>query len=71
MADDTTQLTYTVPGMSCGHCRTAVSTEVGAVPGVEDVEVDLDSKLVKVRGENVDDAAVRAAIVGAGYEVAA
>ena len=63
--------TYTVPGMSCGHCKEAVSREVGAVAGVASVDVDLDSKLVTITGENLDDAALRAAIDEAGYEVAA
>ena len=62
--------TYTVPGMTCGHCRTAVSEEVSAVPGVESVEVDLETKLVTVRGDALDDAALRAAIEEAGYEAA-
>ena len=62
---------YTVPGMSCGHCREAVSREVGAVAGVVSVDVHLDSKLVTVTGENLDDSALRAAIDGAGYDVAA
>ena len=63
--------TYTVPGMSCGHCKEAVSRELGAVAGVVSVNVDLDSKLVTVTGENLDDSALRAAIDEAGYEVAA
>ena len=63
--------TYTVPGMSCGHCKSAVEEAVGAVPGVEAVEVDLDTKRVDVRGESLDEAAVRAAIEDAGYDVAA
>jgi copper chaperone len=63
--------TYTVPGMSCSHCVTAVSHEVAQVTGVDAVDVVLDSKLVTVRGDGVDDAAVRAAIGEAGYEVAA
>lgn len=62
---------YTVPGMSCGHCKEAVSREVGTVAGVVSVEVDLDSKLVTVTGENLDDSALRAAIDEAGYDVAA
>lgn len=61
-------LTYTVPGMTCDHCKKAVSSEVGAVPGVSAVEVDLGTKLVTVRGEDLDDAALRGAIVEAGYE---
>ena len=46
--------TYSVPGMSCGHCEAAVTREVGAVAGVDRVDVDLDSKLVTVRGEALD-----------------
>ena len=67
----TQSTTYTVPGMSCGHCKEAVHREVSAVAGVASVDVDLDSKLVTVTGENLDDAALRAAIDEAGYEVAA
>lgn len=63
--------TYIVPGMSCGHCREAVSRKVGAVAGVVSVDVDLDSKLVTVTGENLDDSALRATIDEAGYDVAA
>jgi copper chaperone CopZ len=62
--------TYTVPGIHCGHCERAVSEEVGAVPGVDSVAVDLESKLVTVTGEALDDAALRAAIDEAGYEAA-
>ena len=61
---------YTVEGMSCGHCVNSVTEEVGAVAGITDVKVDLESKKVTVKGE-VDDAAVRAAIDEAGYEVVA
>ena len=63
--------TYSVPGMSCEHCRAAVTEEVGAVAGVAAVDVDLDAKRVTVSGEALDDAAIRAAIDEAGYDVAA
>jgi copper chaperone len=59
---------YRVPGIHCGHCRAAIETEVGAVSGVEEVEVDLETKLVTVRGRDLDDASLRAAIDEAGYE---
>lgn len=65
-----TELTYSVPGMHCGHCKSAVEREVSQVAGVANVVVDLDTKRVVVSGENVDDAAVRAAIDEAGYEAA-
>ena len=64
------ELTYTVPAMHCGHCQAAVSEEVAAVPGVESVDVDLETKLVVGRGDGLDDAAIRAAIEEAGYEAA-
>lgn len=63
------QLTYKVPGVSCEHCRTAITEEVSRVAGVESVVVDLDRKMVSVEGREVDDAAVRAAIDEAGYDV--
>ena len=61
-------ITYTVPGMTCEHCTRAVGGEVGSVAGVEDVDVDLDTKRVTVRGSGLDDRSLRAAIEEAGYE---
>lgn len=63
-------VTYRVPGMTCEHCKAAVTEELNAVSGVDSVGVDLDSKLVRVSGTALDDAALRAAIDEAGYEVA-
>jgi copper chaperone CopZ len=60
--------TYTVPGISCDHCKHAIEAEVATVAGVSDVVVDVDSKSVRVQGG--DDAAIRAAIDEAGYDVA-
>ena len=70
MTQTTEQLTYSVPGVSCGHCRAAITGEVEKVPGVTGVNVDLDAKRVAVTGERLDDAAIRAAIDEAGYDVA-
>ena len=64
------EMTYTVSGMHCGHCERAVKEEVGAVAGVDSVDVDVETKLVTVRGEALDDGALRAAIEEAGYEAA-
>lgn len=61
-------VTYSVPGMSCGHCRAAIIAEVTAIETVATVEVDLDTKLVQITGENLDDAALMAAINDAGYD---
>lgn len=59
-----------VSGMTCGHCVSAVSRAVRAVPGAADVAVDLDRGEVTVKG-NPDPRAVRDAIAEEGYEVQA
>jgi copper chaperone CopZ len=64
-----TAKTYTVSGMSRGHCAASITEEVVEVDGVTEVDVDVPSGLVTVHGESLDDDAVRAAIVEAGYEV--
>lgn len=70
MSNTTDQMIYSVPGMSCGHCRTAISTAVEEVAGVTTVDVDLEARRVSVAGEHLDDDAIRAAIDAAGYDVA-
>jgi copper chaperone len=65
---DAQELTFVVAGMSCGHCKVAVTDEVSNLAGVAAVDIDLDSKLVRVHGTDVDDAAVVAAIDEAGYD---
>ncbi len=62
---------YTVQGMTCSHCVASVTEEVTQVAGVKAVDVDLASGRLKVTGDGVDDAAVRAAVDEAGYEVVA
>ncbi len=61
--------TYTVPAISCGHCKSAIEGEVSTVSGVDQVDVDIDAKTVTVEGDAADDAII-AAIDEAGYEVA-
>jgi copper chaperone len=63
-------ITYSVPGMTCGHCVQAVTTEVSAVAGVTDVAVDLENKTVTVTGAELNDANLRAAIEEAGFDPA-
>ena len=65
-----TENTYTVTGMTCAHCATAVTEEVSAVPGVEAVEVSVEAGTVLVRGDGVSDEQVRTAVDEAGYTVA-
>ena len=70
MIQTTEQLTYSVPGVSCDHCRAAITAEAEKVAGVSSVDVDLDARRVTVAGAGLDDAAIRAAIDEAGYDVA-
>ena len=64
-----TTRSYQVPDISCGHCKTAIEAEVGALAQVDDVAVDIDTRTVTVTGD-ADDTAIHAAIEEAGYEVA-
>ena len=66
-----TDRTYTVTGMTCNHCVLSVQEEVSEVEGVTAVDVDLASGRLTVSGEDVSDAAVKAAVEEAGYEVTA
>jgi copper chaperone len=61
---------YTVNGMTCDHCVLSVTEEVGEVAGVEQVDVELASGRLVVRGTGISDDAVKAAVAEAGYEVA-
>ncbi len=63
--------TYTVTGMTCGHCVSSVTEEVTEIPGVTDVQVDLDSGRLTVTADgDLDDAQVRGAVEEAGYSIA-
>jgi copper chaperone CopZ len=62
--------TYSVTGMTCGHCVQAVTGELTALPGVDAVQIDLGSGAVTVTSEQPLTAeAVRAAVDEAGYEL--
>lgn len=66
--------TYTVTGMTCGHCVASVESEVGSLPGVKGVSVDLvagGTSTVAVTSDQPlarDD--VAAAVAEAGYALA-
>ena len=63
--------TFTVTGMTCGHCVQAVTDEVQAIDGVETVDVELASGAVTVVSvEPISEQAVAAAVDEAGYALA-
>ncbi|WP_405114163.1 cation transporter [Micromonospora sp. NBC_01405] len=62
--------TYQVQGMTCGHCASSVSTEIGAIEGVSDVQVELAAGRVTVTSEGpLETDTVRAAVDEAGYDL--
>ncbi len=63
-------ITYSVPTIHCAHCAASIREEVSEVAGVDEIDVDLDAKRVTIQGDQLDDAALRAAIAEAGYDVA-
>lgn len=61
-------ITYTVTGMSCGHCEASVRKEVGGIAGIRDVEVSAKTGALTVTSDgSVDDVQVAAAVAEAGY----
>ncbi|MGH9278104.1 MAG: heavy-metal-associated domain-containing protein [Acidimicrobiales bacterium] len=66
---DTTEKTYAVNGMTCGHCEMSVREEVEELAGVESAHADHVTGRLVVRGKGIDDDAVRAAVEEAGYRV--
>ena len=61
----------TVTGMTCGHCVASVTEEISEIPGVESVDVVLDSGAVTVTSSQpLEQQAVRAAVEEAGYQLA-
>jgi copper chaperone CopZ len=68
---ENTRRTYTVSGMSCGHCALSVRDKVAQIAGVESVDVELDSGRLSVAGTGFADDEVQAAVTSAGYELAA
>ena len=65
-----TRRTFDVPGISCGHCKSAIEGALDGLDGVDIATVDVDARTVLVEGSATDQA-ISAAIDDAGYEVAA
>jgi len=62
--------TFTVQGMTCGHCVASVTEEVQEIAGVEHVDVVLETGAVTVTSSQpLDDTALRAAVEEAGYQL--
>ncbi|MYR07240.1 copper ion binding protein [Gordonia sp. SID5947] len=65
-----TTSTFTVSGMTCEHCVSSVREEVGEIPGVDRVEVSLDTGAVEITSDRaLDRDEVAAAVSEAGYRL--
>ena len=63
--------TYTVTGMTCGHCAASVTEEISELAGVDSVDVVVETGAVTVTSSApLDPAAVQAAVEEAGYALA-
>jgi copper chaperone len=62
--------TYSISGMTCQHCVMSVREEVGEVAGVGAIDIDLASGRMTITGSGYEDAAIRAAVAEAGYDMA-
>ena len=63
--------TYTVTGMTCGHCVSSVREEIGEIDGVQNVEVTLDNGAVEITSSReLGRDEVAAAVTEAGYQLA-
>lgn len=71
MPSQPTTSQFTVTGMTCAHCVDSVTEEISEIEGIADVRVDLDSGTVSVTSSQpLSEAAVRAAVEEAGYQLA-
>ena len=67
-----TTTTFLIPGMTCGHCKGAVTDELSKISGVTNVDVDLDSKKVTIESEaEVEWQVIVVAVDEAGFEAVA
>jgi copper chaperone CopZ len=63
--------TVTVTGMSCGGCASSVREEIGDIPGVNAVDVELRSGTVLIESDGpVESVAIKNAVEEAGYRLA-
>jgi len=59
---------FKVDGMVCGHCKASVISNLSKLPFINDIDVDLISKLVKVKGKDIDMEKIRDTVNEIGYE---
>ncbi len=65
----TSEKAYTVQGMTCEHCELSVREEVEELGGVESAQADRGTGRLLVRGESIDDEAIRRAVATAGFQL--
>ena len=66
MTEPTAERTYSLPAIHCAGCAGTIEEALEPVEGVESAAVDLDAKIVRVRG-SADDRVLRKVLAAAGY----
>jgi len=66
--DNMAEKTIKVNGMTCNHCKSNVENNLSAIPGIENIEIDLESGKVKMTGDDIDLSAVKNKVESIGYE---
>lgn len=64
-----TEKTYRVTGMTCEHCEASVREEVELLTGVSAATADRTAERLVVRGDQLDDTSIKAAVDSIGYEL--
>lgn len=62
------EVTIIVKGMTCNHCKMSVEKNIGSIQGIEDVNADLISSQVNIKGKNIDLKKIKSVIKDIGYE---
>ncbi|MES2462696.1 MAG: heavy metal-associated domain-containing protein, partial [Armatimonadota bacterium] len=51
----TSNSTFSAPDISCGGCANAIRRSLGTVPGIKDINVDVEAKTVTVTQDGPED----------------
>jgi copper chaperone CopZ len=65
--NEMTEKTVKVNGMTCNHCKANVENNLSSIEGITDIEIDLESGVVKVSGDDIDLIEVKNKVEGIGY----
>ncbi len=59
---------FSVQGMTCNHCKSSVETNLSKLDKVDSVSVDLATKTVRIKGDNIDNTVIETAVKNLGFD---